>query len=194
MFFPLSSSLCLCFWFSEFGGQLHFVQNEGGELLFWCIFPHISTIVPSPLMLPTCGIFWILFHYSCMWGLPLVHFSQRINHSFRIFIADPHHNTPHVFHDLCKQQEQIFLHPYFPCHITCSVLVPNTRLIFFVFFSLNNFTIIFSYLPVSAASMTRIHFHKRIRHTCRFQPLTFCPPRNIFTLEYHCVLPESHIC
>ena len=129
---PLVSSLQPSFLslhiFSVYGAQFHTVEGERDEfvrtlskkctfhfpfshsIFFTCparryFVPHISTIVPSPLMLPSCMIFWITFHHFCSQGMPPSRASPSIN-IFRVSIAalgpssqTQSFGTPHAF---CK--------------------------------------------------------------------------------------------
>ena len=80
---PLFFKVLFCF--PVFSEELHFIQDVGDEFsLVVCrvllfsrdhpVFfsrptsshhvPHISSIVPAPLMLPSRAVFWIFFHHS----------------------------------------------------------------------------------------------------------------------------------
>ena len=131
------------FCFPVFRGEFHFMQDVCDEIVFVTrrsmlfsfthpVFttrptcghhvPHVPSVVPHPLRLPSCAVFRIFFHHSCVWGLPpSPYFStftlssrKQSPHSF--FIANPLHGAPHTFHNFFVQRRPFHLHPYLSGH------------------------------------------------------------------------------
>ena len=158
MFFALSSSLCLCFWFSVLGGHFHFVQYENDELilLLCCIFCFLATIQSS---LPVQNVV-ILSHtfprlchpHSCSQLMEffgscfiifacgdchLFTFLKESSTAFECFIVGPPHGTRHIFCAIFSySNDQFFCTHTFLDNITCFVFDSRHTSHLFCLFSL----------------------------------------------------------
>ena len=171
--------------------ELHLVQDVGDELVpvLWRVLlfsrshpvfltrptcshliPHIPSVLPPPFVLPSCAVFWILFHHSCRdcHHLVLLHLYTvfRESRTAFVFVTNPSHGAPQAFRNLFIQKGQPHLHPYLSGHDACSCLVLNPRLSVFsvgIILSLSVFPGLKSF-PMSAVSTTSFHFHRRTLH------------------------------
>ena len=93
--------------------------------------PHISTIVPPPLVLPSCLTFAITFHHFCLQGVPPSRASppadlfQGVDRCIGFLITGPSHGSPHTFCNPFKQEGQAHLYPYLPGHLGRSCTIGN---------------------------------------------------------------------
>ena len=164
--------------------------------------PHIPSIVPIPLVLPSSAVYGMFFQHSCIQDippsrtLPLIHFLQRINH--RMLFSLPLDGAPHTFRKFLEQKGQFHPHPNLPGRDACSCLVIPTSLHFVfsgwtassLFFSLPHFI-----FPLSVLSTSKFHFQKRKNGVHMIhQSLTFYSPRDVLTSVYLDVFPKGFVC
>ena len=148
---------------SVYGGQFHIVKDESGDLVliikctflfscshpifFACPFrgnfiPYVSTIVPSPLVFPSCLISWVTFHDFFLQGMPPSRASPSVDlfhgvvHCIGFLITGPRHGSPHSFCNPFIQEGQANLYPYLPRHIARSCMLVDPCF-FFVFLKWN---------------------------------------------------------
>ena len=112
------------------------------------LIPHISSIVPHSLVLPSCAVFWIFFHHFLCVGIATMSCSSIYTlSSGRISPHSLVHCVPtpwrHILSAICSHRKGSFICTHIFLAIMLVLVWYSTRVSSFCLFKRNNFVIIF---------------------------------------------------